>query len=85
MNAFSNKQKRKIQFFQLSKYKQRELWQMVLSYLWHIYREDFYTQMATVVLEGGGSTIMYEQSVQVLRNEYIRAGKDFPFVIIPQR
>ncbi len=47
-------------------------------------RGDLYTQMFDIVLEHGGSTMMFEQSVHVFRNEYMRVGKDFPFLVIPQ-
>ncbi len=49
------------------------------------FRTDFFKQMYGLVLEQGGTSGTYEQSVEVLRNTYIMAGKDFPFVVIPER
>ncbi len=40
--------------------------------------------MYGLVLEQGGASGTNEQSVEVLRNTYIMAGKQFPFVIIPE-
>ncbi len=40
--------------------------------------------MLDLLLREGGSTMMYEQTYQVIRGDYLKEGKQVPFVIIPQ-
>lgn len=47
-------------------------------------REYSMREATTSLLEMGGATLMYDTSIQVLRAEYHRQGKSFPFSVIPE-
>ncbi len=50
-----------------------------------IFRQNSFDQVAVDMQENGGSVMYVKHPFQVIRGEWLKAGRDFPFVVIPQR